>query len=304
LSSAGFAGIVAPVEKADLVVNFAPTGLLSTAQDTPGVPLQPEEIAGAVCEACGLGITMVHLHARDAEGRPTLDPEIYARIISAVRSFAPDLVICVSLSGRREPDLARRFAPLELDGGVKPDMASLTPGSMNFAREVSINAPADVAALAERMQRQGVLPEIEIFDGGMINAVRYLERKGLLRPPHYANLILGNLFSAQADLLHAGCLVRDLPADTVWSMGGIGAAQLPANTLAIASGGGVRVGLEDNLFWDAARARRASNRELVERALEIAARLGRSPMPPAELRRRLGLAPGGGRFGLAGGPTP
>lgn len=288
----------------DLVVNFVPTGVLPGREDHGGVPLQPEEIASAVRDALDVGVTMVHLHVRDAVGKPTLDAGIYARVIAAVRSFAPDLVICVSLSGRRERDLDRRLAPLELDGDLKPDMASLTPGSMNFARDVSINAPEDIAVLAGAMRRRGILPELEVFDAGMLNAVRYLERKGLLRAPHYANVILGNLFSAQADLFHAGNLVRDLPADTVWSMGGVGAAQLPANTFAIAAGGGVRVGLEDNLFWDAARTRRAGNRELVERVVEIAARLGRAPMPAAELRRRLGLASGCGRYGLAGaGPS-
>ncbi|HPA20004.1 MAG TPA: 3-keto-5-aminohexanoate cleavage protein [Verrucomicrobiae bacterium] len=290
------------MENGDLIVNFAPTGLAVNREDHAGVPLMPDEIAESVREACAVGITMVHLHARDVGGRPSHDPAIYAEIISAVRTFAPELVVCVSLSGRRESDIARRLAPLELDGDVKPDMGSFTPGSLNFAREASLNSPEDLVRLAEAMRDRLVLPEIEIFDSGMINAVRYFERKGLLRAPHYANIIHGNLYSAQADLLHAGCLVRDLPPGTLWSMGGIGAAQLPANMFAMAAGGGVRVGLEDNLFWDEARTRRATNRELLGRVVEIAVRLGRTPMAPAELRRRLGLAPGKGRYGLA--PEP
>lgn len=294
--------ILAGVASGDMIVNFAPTGIVAARDEHPGLPVAPGEIAASVREACGLGITMVHLHARDDAGRPSLGPAIYAEIIRAIRSFAPDLVICVSLSGRREADISPRMAPLELEGDVKPDMGSFTPGSLNFPREASMNSPADLAALATAMRDRAILPEIEIFDSGMINAVRYFERKGLLRGPFYANIILGNLFSAQADLLQAGCLVRDLPPGTLWSMGGIGAAQLPANTFAIAAGGGVRVGLEDNLYLDAARSRRATNRELLERVLEIADRLGRSPMAPADLRRRLGLAPGHGRYGLGGEP--
>lgn len=292
--------ILGTMSSEDLIVNFVPTGMVATREDHPGLPTTPDEIAGSVREACGLGITMVHLHARDAAGRSTLDPAMYAETIRAIRSFAPDLVVCVSLSGRGGAAIERRLAPLDLEGDAKPDMGSWTPGSLNFAREASVNSPGDVAALAARMRERGILPEIEIFDAGMINAVRYFERKGLLRAPHYANIILGNLFSAQADLLLAGALVRDLPAGTLWSMGGIGAAQLPANTMAIAAGGGIRVGLEDNLFWDAARTRRATNRELLERALEVAGRLGRGPMAPRELRERLGLAPGNGIHGLAG----
>lgn len=286
------------MEGRDLVLNFAPTGMVATRKDHGTLPLMPDEIAGAVREACGFGITLVHLHVRDADGRPSLEPAAYAETIRAIRSFAPELVICVSLSGRRGGDLAGRLAPLDLEGDVKPDMASFTPGSLNFAREASTNAPQDLMAMASAMRDRLVLPELELFDGGMVNAMRYFENKGLLRPPHYANIILGNLYSAQADLLHAGCMVRDLPAGTVWSMGGIGAAQLPANMLAIAAGGGVRVGLEDNLYWDTSRSRVATNRELLERVVEIAARLDRRPMAPAEFRRRLGLAPGHGRYGL------
>ena len=131
----------------------------------------------------------------------------------------------------------------------------------------------------------------------MANYAKYLIRKGLLCPPFYANLILGNIACAQADLLHIGVLVQDLPDQTVVSMGGVGNAQLPVNSMAIAMGYGVRVGLEDNIWYDQSRTRLADNRQLVTRVLEIVRANEREVMSPAEFRRVMHLQPGDGRYG-------
>lgn len=252
--------------------------------------MTPEEIAEEVLSACELGITMVHLHARDTDGLPSCRAEAYAEIIERIRAVDRDLVICVSTSGRKEPEFQARSEVLDLSGDAKPDMASLTPASMNFAREASLNAPDMVKALATRMQERGILPEIEIFDLGMANYLGYLGKRGLVKLPCYVNLLLGNVASAQANLMHAGLLVRELPAESVWSMGGIGNAQLVANGFALAAGGGVRVGLEDNLYFDSARKRLASNGELLRRVLELGAIYERVPMKPQELRTILGIS--------------
>jgi 3-keto-5-aminohexanoate cleavage enzyme len=143
----------------------------------------------------------------------------------------------------------------------------------------------------------GIWAELEAFDAGMINYAKYLEKKGLLEPPHYFNLLLGNIACAQADLLHAGMMVRDLPGQSVWSMAGIGNAQLMVNSVAIASGGGVRVGLEDNLYYDSKRTRLAKNSALLKRIHLLAEANERQIMKPAELRKMLKLNPGNGKYG-------
>jgi 3-keto-5-aminohexanoate cleavage enzyme len=284
----------------DLIINFTPTGMIPTKEMTPLVPVTIAEIVADVRRATEIGITMVHLHARDeATGRPACAAEIYGRIIDGIRAFAPELVICVSLSGRNFHEFVQRAEPLQLAGALKPDMGSLTLSSVNFNHEASVNTPEMVQRLALEMQQRGILPELEVFDTGMINYAKYLEKNGLLRPPHYFNLLLGNIACAQADLLHAGMMIRDLPPQSCWSFAGIGRVQLMMNSLAIASGGGVRVGLEDNIWFDAARTRLASNADLLKRVHEIAASNERRVMSPATLRQLLKLKKGRGEYGCA-----
>lgn len=282
----------------NLIINFTPTGMIPTKAMTPHVPITVSEIVEDVHRACELGITMAHLHARDEQtGEPTYKAELYGRIIEGIRDFAPDLILCVSLSGRNYKALDQRAEPLELDGGLKPDMGSLTLSSVNFNRQASVNEPKMIQDLAARMKERGVLPELEAFDAGMINYAHYLIRKGLLDGPHYINLLFGNIACAQADLLHTGVLVRDLPERCDWSLAGIGDTQLMMNSIAIASGGGVRVGLEDNIYFDRERTKLATNSELLQRIHTIAYANERAVMPPAELRQRLNLHPGHGTYG-------
>lgn len=282
----------------DLIINFTPTGMIPSKEMTPHVPVSPSEIAEDVHEATEIGITMVHLHARDeVTGAPTCEADVYGGIIEKIRAFAPDLVICVSLSGRNFPELERRSGPLQLTGDLKPDMGSLTLSSVNFNRGASISEPETIQALASMMQQRGILAELEAFDAGMINYAKYLIHKGLLTGPHYFNLLLGNIACAQPDLLHLGVMVRDLPENALWSVAGIGDAQLAMNSVAIACGGGVRVGLEDNIWFDRQRTRLARNADLVRRVHTLAEANDRRVMTPATLRSLLDLQPGGGHYG-------
>lgn len=282
----------------NLIVNLVPTGMIPTKEMTPHVPITVEEIIEDVHEAVEVGITMVHLHARDEQsGEPTYRAEVYDKIIAGIRRFSSDLVICVSLSGRAFSEFEQRRAPLTLEGNVKPDMGSLTLSSVNFNKQASINVPDMIQALAREMRRRGILPELEAFDSGMINYAKYLEEKGLLEPPLYFNLILGNIACAQADLLHIGVMVRDLPTNSLWSMGGVGDYQLMTNSIAIATGGGVRVGLEDNIWYDPSRTRLARNIDLVRRIHRLAEANERGIMTPKELRKLLNLEAGNGRYG-------
>lgn len=282
----------------NVIVNFAPTGMIPTKEMTPHVPITVSEIVEDVHKAWEIGITMVHLHARDeSTGEPTYQAKVYRDIIAGIRRFAPDLVVCVSLSGRTYHEFEERAQVLQLDGAHKPDMGSLTLSSVNFNRMASVSSPDMIQALAREMKRRGVLAELEAFDVGMINYAKYLHRKGLLEPPHYFNLLLGNIACAQADLLHAGTMVRDLPPQSYWSMAGVGDSQLMINAIAIAAGGGVRVGLEDNIWYDPGRTKLAHNADLIRRIHTLAEANGRQVMAPSELRALLNLGPGNGRYG-------
>lgn len=290
--------------KEKLIINFTPTGMIPTKTMTPHVPVSVQEIVEDVLEASELGITMVHLHARDPiSGEPTYKKEIYGEIIEGIRNYAPQLAICVSLSGRNINELELRADPLFLEGSLKPDFGSLTLSSLNFNNTASINSPTMVQDLAAIMKERGIVPELEAFDIGMINYSRYLEKKKLIEPPYYFNLLFGNIACAQADLLHTGLMVRDLPEGSLYSLAGIGNEQLKMNSLAIAIGAGVRVGLEDNIWFDTKRTKLASNIDLLNRIHTIAEANDREIMNPMEFRLKMNLKPGNGEYGRKKQPS-
>jgi uncharacterized protein (DUF849 family) len=274
----------------DLIINLAPTGMVPTRDQSPHVPLTPDEVAADVRRCADLGAAIVHLHPRDAAGQPTQDPRVAAEFIGAVRLAAPDIVICATTSGRLQPELEARAAVLDLDGDARPEMASLTLGSMNFPRQASINAPATIQGLASRMRDRGIVPEWEVFDLGMLDYAQYLRGHGLLADPVYANILLGSLGTLAATPLNLAVMVERLPAGATWAATGIGSYQFGVNRLAIAMGGHVRVGLEDNLWYDDDRRTLATNPMLVDRLVRIARAMGREPASPGEVRRRLGIA--------------
>ena len=282
----------------DLIINFTPTGMIPTKQMTSHIPVTTEEIIEDVHSAVEIGITMVHLHARDeVTGQSTYKGEVYGKIIEGIRTFSKDLIVCVSLSGRNINEFEKRAEPLRLDGDIKPDMGSLTLSSLNFNLTTSVNSPDMIQKLAIEMKSRGILAELEAFDAGMINYAKYLERKGILVPPHYFNLLFGNIACAQADLLHTGIMIRDLPENSIWSLAGIGNFQLMMNSIAIVSGGGVRIGLEDNIWFDKARTKLATNSDLLRRIHRLAEASERNIMSPSVLRKLLNLQPGNGKYG-------
>jgi uncharacterized protein (DUF849 family) len=277
-----------------LIINFAPNGMVPTKDQTAHVPISAQEIIDDIFTCAELGATMIHVHARNADGTPSSDPERFAQIFEPVRRAKPELVLIATTSGRRTPELERRAAVLDLAGLCKPDMASLTLSSMNFFGAASVNAPDTVTALAAKMKEHNIRPELEVFDVGMVNFAKHLIRKGLLDPPYFFNILLGNIATAQASLLHLATIVHDLPEGSVWSVAGIGNAQLPVNALGCVYADGIRVGIEDNFWFDQQRKRLATNRELVGRVVELTRVLGRPIASSAETRLRLGLQRAGG----------
>lgn len=274
-----------------LIVNLACTGVIPTRGMSAHVPLTHEEIVADVACCLALGVQMVHLHARDSQGVQTGDPEPYGRLIEAIRALpqGKDAVLGVTTSGRNDPGFESRARVLDLTGSAKPDMASLTLSSLNFVQTASVNAPDTIRRLAQRMLERGIKPELEVFDVGMAHFAKVLLKEGLVEAPLYVNVLLGNIAGAQPDLLQLAAILAALPPDCIVAIAGLGQHQLASNGLGLLVADGVRVGLEDNLWWDPARTQLATNVRLVQRVQAQAELLGRPMMTPAVLRERLGL---------------
>jgi len=268
-------------------VVLAPTGGVVDKTLTRFVPLQPQEIADDVARAAEIGITAVHLHARDSEGNPTWRGEVFADIITRIRESTPEVIINVSTSGRTWSELVHRSDVLNLTGDVKPDVASLTLSSLNFIDGPSVNAPSMIRDLARLMLDRGITPELEIFDVGMINFAKVLRHEGLLPGTVPANLFFGNIAGMQATLSEMGLATSLVPEFMRWSGAGLGRFQNTAQALAVNSGGGVRVGLEDGIYLDRERTTLATNSSLVERIHAHLALAERPLMTSATYRREV-----------------
>lgn len=271
-----------------VMINMAVTGAVHKKEDNPDLPVTVDEMVEDVCKCTAMGVTLVHLHARKS-GVPSHDPEIFRELISRIRDEC-DVIITVSTTGRIENDVKKRTAALELKGRYKPEMASITPGSLNFPNQASINSPEQIKAILKKMSDNGIKPEYEIFSTGMINYVNYLRRKGygsFERP--YFNFILGSLGTMPArrsDILH---LISTLEPGSIWGAGGIGRFQENVSMMTAELGGHIRVGLEDNLFLDYETRTCASNEDLLKRTLDHIDSAGRRPATADEARSILGL---------------
>ena len=269
-----------------LVITAALVGAELTRDNSPFLPLTPEEIgqeARAVYEA---GAAMVHLHGRAKDGSPTQDVNAYRDIIEAVQECAPELIIQISTGGAVWMKADERLQPLDL----QPEMASLTTGTVNFGEEVFYNDMPMVREFAKAMQARGIGPELEIFDTGMIASAMRLLKEGLISEPLHFNLVLGVPGGAAGTIKNLMHMVESLPAGSTWTVSGIGAAQLPLTTAAILLGGNVRVGLEDNIYYSRG-VLSEGNAPLVARVARIAKELGRPLATPEEARRILRLKP-------------
>lgn len=268
-----------------LIIKLAPTGMIPTKDQTSHVPITPEEIAEDTYRAYRLGVSVVHVHARDEAGRPTHKKEYFDEIFNLIRDRCPDIIICATTSGRVTPQVEHRSEVLSL----KPDMASLTMGSLNFPNYASVNPLQTIRDLAEIMRKNGIMPELEIFEPGFINTARYLARKGELKPPLHFNMLLGSLGSIPAEVRDLAYLVDSLPAGSSWSATGIGRYQTRINAAAILMGGHVRVGIEDSIYYNYPKKELATNEILVKRIVRLAQELERDIATPAEAREILGI---------------
>jgi uncharacterized protein (DUF849 family) len=260
------------------IINFTPTGT-QTDRNNSFAPLLPNEIIDVVHEANEVGISIVHLHARDEETlKNTYKKEVYQKIIEGIKKHCPDLLICVSLTGRNFPELDRRSEVLQL----YPDMGSLTMSSLNFPTGASINQPDIILSLIEEMDKYGVLPEIECFDTGMLNYTNYLISKNKLKPPYHINVILGNIYNGQCDFGTLSVIKSNLPENSYTCIGGIGSQQLKSITYGLLDFDGIRIGLEDNLYYKDKE--KTHNIDLLKRAHRIMSELDMVHYKPNELR--------------------
>jgi 3-keto-5-aminohexanoate cleavage enzyme len=272
------------------VVNVALTGAVADFRKNANVPVTTDTIVEQARLSHQTGAAIAHFHVRDEEGMPSCEPQRFAAVFEQLRAdeATRGLVLCATTSGRHGQTIDQRAAVLQLPLDIRPDMASLTLGSLNFVTGASVNDHDTVRRLCEKMLAAGVKPEIEVFDLGMIAFMHQLIHEGLLVAPFYVNVLLGNLSSAQVDPAHFGLINSYLPDQTTVAIAGLGRYQLQANVLGLAVADGARVGLEDNLWLDDQRTP-ATNSGLVARLAEMASLAQRPLTTSADLRQRLDL---------------
>lgn len=268
-----------------LIITVALTGNVPTREMNPNVPVTAAEIAADVRRCADAGAALFHVHARDAQQKPTLDIEVYKENVRRIKAVAPEVIIQLSTGARAGTDWEERSNPVRL----LPEMGSFTTGSNNMPGIIYGNSPQFIEHLAGVYHTTGVVPEIEVFETGMITNALFMAKKGLLQLPLHFDFVMGVPESMPASVKNLLFLSESIPADCTWTVAGIGKAEIMLSTAAILLGGHVRVGLEDNLFMPDGTP--ASNLTLVEKIATIAREVGRDIATPAEARRILSLKP-------------
>jgi 3-keto-5-aminohexanoate cleavage enzyme len=267
-----------------LIITVAPVGAELTPDQTPHLAVTPAQLGAVAAKIRAAGASLIHVHCRNDDGTNTHDVERFRAAYAAIRAQS-DLIVQFSTGGAIGMTPEERAAPLAL----RPEMATLTCGTVNFGDDVFENSFPIMRGILAAMQTYGVVPELEIFDLGHLSNAKALEKSGHLTFPQHVDFVLGVPGALDATIENLVECVRALPPGCTWSVAGIGRMQLPLAVTAIAMGGHVRVGLEDNIYYS--RGRLATNEELVARVVRIAGELGRPVAAPDEARRILGLRP-------------
>ncbi|MFI1934669.1 3-keto-5-aminohexanoate cleavage protein [Streptomyces sp. NPDC020330] len=290
----------------DVIITCALTGAGDTVGRSPHVPVTPEQIAASAVEAAGAGAAVVHIHVRDPEsGAPSRDPRLYREVVERIRETGTDVVI--NLTAGMGGDLVidpeaplRQLPGTDLVSGLErlphvedllPDICTLDCGSLNFGdgSNLYVSTPDMLRTGAKRIQELGVRPELEIFDTGQLWFAKQLLAEGLLDDPTVFQLCMGIPWGAPADPGVLQAMVNMLPPGAQWASFSLGRMQMPWAAQSILLGGHVRVGLEDNLYLG--KGVKATNGQLVERAVRITESLGSRVATPDEARAKLGLRP-------------
>ncbi len=266
-----------------LIITVAPTGSVPTKKNNPHIPITPEEIiqTGINCEKAGASI--IHIHARNpVDETPSTDFTIFQEIYQGLKKET-NLIIQISTGGRAGTEYEKRSKRLRL----KPEMASLTTGSVNFASAIYENSPDLIKALAQDMKALNIKPEVEVFDVSMIQNALYLADQGLIPKPIHFDFVMGLKGAIPATIENLVHLKNTIPAEMTWTVAGIGASQLPMCTHAILMGGHTRVGLEDCIYYT--KGIPATNEQLVERVAKLSDMMGRPIATVNDARNILGL---------------
>lgn len=286
----------------ELIITCALTGAGETTAKNPNVPVTPEQIARAALEARQAGAAIVHIHVRDPEtGAPARDFHLYQDVVTRLREADSDLIINLTtgMGGEFIPDettpnvaaagsdMASAEERIAHIRALAPDMCSLDCGSMNLRDVTLVSSANQLRIMARGIREAGVRPELEVFDLGHIQMAKQLIAEGLIAPPPLFQLCLGVAYGAPADVSCMLAMRNQLPADAIWSGFALGRDQFPFAAHAMLLGGNIRVGLEDNLYLE--KGVLADNASLVEKAVQLARLLGRTPVTPDRARELLHL---------------
>ena len=266
-----------------VMITAAMVGAEVTKDQQPCLPITPSEIIAAAVECYEAGASIIHIHVRDAGGNATQDAALFREVVEGIRSRC-DVITQVSTGGAVWMSADERLQSIE----CQPDMATLTTGTVNFGNDVFMNNRGLVETFARRLRERGIVPEIEVFDTGMLDEAMRLRSMGLIGDPIHFDFVMGVPGGIGPDPAHLVHMVRCLPPGSSWSVAGIGRAQLTLGTIALAMGGNVRVGFEDNIYYRKGQLAR-SNAELVARIARLAQELDRSVATPAQAREMLQL---------------
>ena len=269
------------------IITVAVCGSVPTKEMNPAVPYTPKEIADSAIDSYKAGATIAHIHVRDPEtGVPTSDISLFSEVVDRIRNSC-DMIINLTTSGinlKGENVIEQRLEPVKL----LPEICSFDIGSMNFQHRPFINSPEWGRLAAKRMREYGIKPEIEVFDMGHIRQAKHWLKEGLIDDPPYFQLCMGAGWGIEATPDNLLVMKNALPLSVIWSVLGVGRMQLPMITMAMLSGGHVRVGFEDNIYLRRGELLK-SNAQIVEVAANIIQQLQGEVANTNEAREILGL---------------
>jgi len=268
-----------------LIITAAICGAEVTKEHNPAVPYTVKEIGAEARLAYEAGASIIHLHVREDDGKPTQSKARFAECIAEIKRLCPDAIIQPSTGGAVGMSNAERIQPLSL----VPEMATLDCGTCNFGGdEIFVNTENTIKEFGEKMLSLGVKPEVEVFDKGMIDSAIRLNKQGFIKSPMHFNFVMGVNGGIAASPRDFTFMQDSIPHGSTFTVSGIGRAQFPIAVMGIISGGHVRVGFEDNIYLSKGVLAK-SNGELVEKVVRLANELGREIATPAEARKILGL---------------
>lgn len=283
-----------------MIICVALTGAIPSKTKYPNLPCSPNEIVDTALECAEAGASAVHIHLRDHNGFQTQNSQTLQEVISGIRRDNPELVICATTTSRGNATLDDRLLPLQLPHDSRPDMASLTLGSYNTPLGINANPAEEIEAILAEMKKSKIVPELEIFEPGMLHFWHQIVAEGKGTGLGMVNVLLGVRGASAANPKSLVDIVSLIPSDAEWAVGGIGHFQKPMTVLGAVAGGNVRVGMEDDPRgefdgW--------TNVDAVKRAVNAAEIVGRRISSPSEARKRIGLT-NTVKQGFVPGPVP